>query len=265
MNNDRIFTVVVVEDEKLIAKNIAKNIELVNSNFKVIGIESNGEDALSFIKQNTPNVIFTDIQMPVMDGIELIRQISAYNNYIKCVVLSGHDDFTYAKSAIEYGVYAYLLKPVNIDELTNLLKKLELTFLSAHDLLLPDQKSPAYSSEEIAELIKKYIEQNYNKPIDLNIIADHFSFSPSYLTKIFVKYTNITPSKYILNYRINIAKQLLGDFSISINMVANMVGYTDPFHFSKSFKQVVGISPALYRDNLEKNKLSSNTRFDEPY
>jgi YesN/AraC family two-component response regulator len=257
MRDEKIFSVVVVEDEKLIAKNIAKNIELVNEHFKVISIESNGEDALSYIKEHTPNVIFTDIQMPVMDGIELIKQISEYNNYIKCVVLSGHDDFAYAKSAIEYGVFAYLLKPVNIDELSNLLKRLELIFLSNHELFTSSQNFTSYRSDETACLIKNYIEQNYQKPIDLNIIADHFSFSPSYLTKIFVKYTNITPSKYILNYRINIAKQLLGDFSLTINMVANMVGYTDPFHFSKSFKQVVGKSPASYRESLSKSNAQS--------
>lgn len=250
---DKIFSVVVVEDEKLIAKNIAKNIELVNSNFKVISIESNGEDALAYIKEHTPNVIFTDIQMPVMNGIELIKQISEYNNYIKCIVLSGHDDFAYAKSAIDYGVFAYLLKPVNLDELSNILKRLEHTFLSTHEMFSAEQKLPSYSSSEIAALIKKYIEQNYQKPIDLNIIADHFSFSPSYLTKIFVKHTNITPSKYILNYRISIAKQLLGDFSLNINTIANMVGYTDPFHFSKTFKQVAGMSPASYRDGINKN------------
>jgi len=252
MSDERIFSVVVIEDEKLIAKNIAKNIELVNEHFKVISIESNGEDALSFIKEHTPNVIFTDIQMPVMDGIELIKQISQYNNYIKCVVLSGHDDFAYAKSAIEYGVFSYLLKPVNLDELADVLKRLELTFLSTHEMFTSGQKFPSFSSEEVADLVKKYIEQNYQNLIDLNMIADHFSFSPSYLTKIFVKHTNITPSKYILNYRINIAKQLLGDFSLTINMVANMVGYTDPFHFSKSFKLVVGISPASYRVSLNK-------------
>lgn len=257
MSDEKIFSVVVVEDEKLIAKNIAKNIELVNKNFKVISIESNGEDALNVIKEHTPNVIFTDIQMPVMDGIELIKQISEYNNYIKCVVLSGHDDFAYAKSAIEYGVFAYLLKPVNIDELSNLLKRLELIFLSTHELFTSSQNFSSYRSDEIASLIKKYIEQNYQKPIDLNIIADHFSFSPSYLTKIFVKHTNITPSKYILNYRINIAKQLLGDFSLTINMVANMVGYTDPFHFSKSFKQVAGQSPASYRESFSKSNAPS--------
>jgi two-component system response regulator YesN len=200
MNDGKIFTVVVVEDEKLLAKNITKYIETVNSNFKVIGIETNGEDALKFIKEQTPNVIFTDIQMPIMDGIELIRQISEYDNYIKCVVLSGHDDFAYAQSAIEY------------------------------------------------------IEQNYHRPIDLNHIAEHFYFSPSYLTKIFTKYTKVTPSKYILHYRIHTAMQLLGDFNLTINMVANMVGYTDPFHFSKSFKQVVGMSPANYREELSKNK-----------
>lgn len=257
MKNNMTFTVVVVEDEKLIAKNIAKNIEMVNSNFKVVSIESNGEDALKTIQQHTPNVVFTDIQMPVMNGIELIRQLSEYNNYIKCVVLSGHDDFDYAKSAIEYGVFAYLLKPINLDELSNLLKKLELTLLSDHNILASELSHTSYNSDEVADLIKKYIENNYSKPIDLNIIADHFSFSPSYLTKIFVKHFDITPSKYILNYRINKSKQLLGDFSLTIKMVANIVGYADPFHFSKSFKQVVGMSPTVFRDKLEKghNKL----------
>lgn len=253
MNNEVIFSVLVVEDEKLIAKNIAKNIEKANPKFKVIGIVYNGEDALDFIKQQTPNVIVTDIQMPVIDGIELIRRISEYNNYIKCILLSGHDDFSYAKSAIEYGAFAYLLKPVNLDELSNVLKKLEITFFSSYEMISSVQKSPCYTSEEIADLVKKYIEQNYNQPIDLNTIASHFSFSPSYLTKIFTKHAHITPSKYILNYRINIAKQLLGDFSLTINMVANMVGYTDPFYFSKSFKTIVGMSPASYRDTLSKN------------
>ncbi len=256
MIDDKFFSVLVVEDEKLIAKNIAKNIELINKNFKVISIESNGEDALNFIRQQTPNVIFTDIQMPVMDGIELIRQISQNFNYIKCIVLSGHDDFAYAKSAIDYGVFAYLLKPINLDELVNILKRLELTLLSSQDIFSADQKNTEYNSEETAALIKKYIEQNYQKTIDLNMIADHFSFSPSYLTKIFVKHTNITPSKYIMNYRINVAKQLLGDHSLTINMIANMVGYTDPFHFSKTFKLVAGISPASYREELSKSKPS---------
>ncbi len=252
MSERKVFTVVVVEDEKLLAKNIAKKIEAANGNFKVISIVNNGEDALNFIKQQTPNVIFTDIQMPVMDGIQLVKQISEFNNYIKCVILSGHDDFAYAKSAIEYGVFSYLLKPINTDELTDILKRLELMFLSTHDMLT-DQKSASYNSEEVAKMIKKYIEQNYQKQIDLNQIAEYFSFSPSYLTKIFVKHTNITPSKYIMNYRINIAKQLLGDASLTINMVANLVGYTDPFHFSKTFKQVAGISPANYREEISKN------------
>jgi len=250
--NNMIFTVVVVEDEKLIAKNIAKNIEMVNSNFKVIGIESNGEDALRLIQDKAPNVVFTDIQMPVMDGIKLIKHLSEYNKYIRCVILSGHNDFEYAQSAIEYGAFAYLLKPINIDELSNLMKKLELTLLSDYNILASELSHVTYSSYEIAELIKKYIENNYSQPIDLNSIAKHFSFSPSYLTKIFVKYFNITPSKYLQNYRINIAKQLLQDFTMPINTVGNIVGYTDPFHFSKSFKQVVGMSPTAFREELER-------------
>jgi YesN/AraC family two-component response regulator len=252
MNDKKVFTVVVVEDERLIAKNIAKNIELVNPNFHVISIQTNGEDALAYIKEHAPNVIFTDIMMPVMDGIELVKHISEYNNYIKCVILSGHDDFSYAKSAIDYGVFAYLLKPINLEELAPILKKLEFSFLASYDEFFSDQNTPTYSSEEIAALIKTYIEQNYHKPIDLNIIANHFLFSPSYLTKIFVKHTHITPSKFIMNYRINIAKQLLTDNSLAINTVSNMVGYSDSYHFSKIFKQIVGVSPTSYREKLAK-------------
>ena len=115
--------------------------------------------------------------------------------------------------------------------------------------------SSSYHVDDIASLVKKYIESNYQKPIDLNIIADHFSFSPSYLTKIFLKHNYITPSKYILNYRINIAKQLLRDFILPVKIIAGRVGYTDPFHFSKSFKKVTGISPTSYREGLKNNKI----------
>lgn len=95
------------------------------------------------------------------------------------------------------------------------------------------------------------------KLIDLNLIANHFSFSPSYLTKIFVKHTNITPSKYIVNYHINIAKQLLGDFSLTINMVAIWLGI-QTISFCKTFKRIAGVSPVGYSEELSKNKLEDN-------
>ena len=72
---ERKYRVIIAEDEKLIAKNIAKHIETENPCFKVCGIYSNGEDALNAIKQQPPDVVFTDISMPVMSGLELASKI----------------------------------------------------------------------------------------------------------------------------------------------------------------------------------------------
>lgn len=246
MNN---FSVLVVDDEKLIGKNIAKNIEKINDKFSVVKILSNGLDALDYIKENPPHVIFTDIRMPLMDGIELTGKLKEINCPSKVVILTGYADFSYAKSAMQNGVIDYLLKPVNLEELENVLKKIELA-LTAENPDLATESSVSRKPEEIVALVKEYIQQHYAEPIDLNILADNLGFSPSYLTKVFSKCEDTTPSKYIRGFRMNIAKQMLST-DANLDQIAAAVGYTDPFHFSKSFKQTVGMSPSEYRKNLE--------------
>lgn len=244
------YTVIVVEDEKLIAKNIAKNIERVNPHFKVIDIFGNGEDALTFIEKQPPHVVFTDIRMPIVDGMELIKKISKTQNYIYCVVLTGYSEFEYAKSAIKYGAVDYLLKPVNPDELKTTLERIELSLRTSSPNLSVDAEEQIHKPEEIVALVKKHIQNHYANTIDLNTIAQEFGFSPSYLTKLFVKYEETTPSKYLRNYRMNIAKQLLSVPGATIQTVSSAVGYSDPFHFSKSFKQTFGYSPTSYKGGV---------------
>ena len=246
--NQTEYSVVVVEDERLIAKNIAKNIEKANSHFKVVEIFSNGEDAANYITKQPPHVVFMDIQMPIINGIELLKMISETQKYVYCVILTGYSDFDYAKAAVKYGAVDYLLKPVSQKELTETLKKIELS-LTASIKNLSDLTQEHYNKpEEIVDLVKKYVQNHYASMLDLNTIAQQFGFSASYLTKLFTKYENTTPSKYIRSYRMNIAKQLLMMPDASINNVAASVGYSDPFHFSKSFKQTFGYSPTSYKD-----------------
>lgn len=107
----------VVEDEEKIAVSICNKIQAVDPMFEIIGRASNGEEALKQIRECCPQVVFTDIAMPVMDGIELSRQIRSSNPNIMIVVISGYSDFTYAQQAIKYGVFNYLLKPLEEDAL----------------------------------------------------------------------------------------------------------------------------------------------------
>ena len=250
--SENYFPVVIVEDENLIAKNIAKHIEAENSKFKVVGIYSNGEDALNAIKEQPPAVVFTDISMPVMSGLELAAEINRTMSHIKCVIITGYADFEFAKQAMHYEVKDYLLKPLDTDELHLVLKNLELSLTEISDKMHSENSNEStISPEEIVTLVKDYVKKHYSEEIDLNSIARTLGFSSSYLTKVFNKVENTTPSKVIRSYRMGIAKQLLNDDSLTIQQIASHVGYSDPFHFSKSFKQIVGISPTQYKQELQ--------------
>ncbi len=244
------FKVIVVEDENIIAKNIAKHIEADNPRFAVTGIYSNGEDAYEAIKENPPAVIFTDISMPVMSGLELAAKVHDTMEFVKCVIITGYAEFDYVKEALHCDVEDYLLKPINTKELSGVLRKLELELTDITEKGQTNETESGLSPEEIVSLVKKYVAKNYSGDLDLNNISQNLGFSSSYLTKVFNKVENTTPSRYIRQYRMNIAKQLLGDSKNTIAMVASAVGYNDPFHFSKSFKQAMGLTPTEYRESL---------------
>jgi len=150
--SDYKINVIVVEDEKRIAKNIAKLIEQTNPLFKVVDIFSNGEDALTYIEKYPPQVVFTDISMPIMDGLELVNRIYESKHYIHCVILTGYADFSYAQSAVRSGVKDYLLKPVNVDELQAALKRIEVAFLAANKDIIPSSSEDNYKPEEIVSV-----------------------------------------------------------------------------------------------------------------
>lgn len=116
-NNRLSIRTLVVEDEEKIALGICNKIRQKDPDFEIVGTASNGEEALELIDEYRPQVVFTDIAMPVMDGMELSRRIRSSNPNIIIVILSGYSDFSYAQQAIRYGVFNYLLKPLEDDVL----------------------------------------------------------------------------------------------------------------------------------------------------
>ena len=105
--------VYLVEDEIIIRQSIKNSIDWEKEGYEFIGDASDGELALPVILKEKPDILITDIRMPFMDGLELSRMVKAELPDIKLVILSGYDDFEYAKQAIKIGVAEYLLKPVS--------------------------------------------------------------------------------------------------------------------------------------------------------
>lgn len=117
-------TAIIAEDEQKVGQLIKALIKWDELNISLLGIINNGKDAFDFIKQNKPDIVITDIRMPKMDGLELIRQTKILYPEIKFIVISGYRYFEYAHSALKYGVVDYLLKPINQDDLNNILRKI---------------------------------------------------------------------------------------------------------------------------------------------
>lgn len=252
MEQHSMIKVVVAEDEELIRNSIVKKIENVDSSFQVIGIADNGKVALELIHKNPPDLMITDIQMPIMGGIELIRTVHLYFPHIRIIITSGYADFEYARQAMRYNVNDYLLKPISKDDLKSALLKTKALIDNEKMEFQEHMKNMHHQDanpEEIVDMVQNFLRANFNKELSLEKIAKSFNFNPSYLSKIFIKHTGELPSKYLTSIRINEAKYLLTQYkNLSIKEVSDWVGYSDQFYFSRVFKQVTGFTPKEFQN-----------------
>ena len=111
------YKIIFIDDEILIREAVSGNTPWEEAGFQLVGTAENGRDAISLIEKSHPHVVLTDIRMPIMDGLELAKYVHENYDDIKVMILSGHDEFDYAKRALQYGVSEYILKPVMPDEL----------------------------------------------------------------------------------------------------------------------------------------------------
>ncbi len=122
--------IIIAEDEPVILRGIVLTVTQLSSDYEIAALSQNGADALDKIQDLKPDIVITDIKMPVMDGLELIESASKASPHTVFVILTGYAEFEYAKRAMQLQVADYLLKPVDPDALENLLEKLTEQILS---------------------------------------------------------------------------------------------------------------------------------------
>ncbi len=257
--------VLVVEDEPPILRNIVAKIESVHESFSVTHTASNGKMAIELLQSETFDVIFLDIHLLVITGIDVLQFIHENKIPVKSVILSGYDEFRYAQKAIEYKAFAYHVKPLNREELGVTLKKLHMALHKEQSEQKIDTDATAHqnkpttttglshfdSKENLALTIKKHIETNYHLDITGQTLADEFHFVPSYISTIFKKFYRMSPTDFLTKTRIEEAKKLITHTDLPFKHIAVSVGYANPLYFSKVFKKVTGTSPSEYRQKVQ--------------
>lgn len=118
------YKVFLVDDEIVIREGIRNNFPWEAAGFVLCGEAPDGEMALPMMQELKPDILITDIRMPFMDGLALSRQVARTMPWVHTVILSGYDDFSYAREAISLGVKEYLLKPVSAQQLEDILRRI---------------------------------------------------------------------------------------------------------------------------------------------
>lgn len=253
--------ILVAENEQRAREGICKLIESISGDFLVVAKASNGETALELVEQLVPDVVFTDIKMPYMDGIELIKEVRARKIDTEFVVLSAYADFQMAQQCISLDVTEYLLKPLTKSELETVLARLsarikgQRVYLSKGDEENNSLRSKYPDAHPMVLKSLDIIEKRYNSKITQTDLAEKLGISPQYFSYIFSKHVGEGFATFLKKYRICRAMEFLERGETDKNEVAYKVGFSDVKYFYKVFKEVSGKNFSEYlNEHREKNK-----------
>lgn len=255
----------IADDEAVIRRG------LISLDWKSIGVTevysvANGMEAKELLNETPIDLVIFDIQMPGFSGLELAQMVKERSLDIAVVLLSGFSEFEYARSALKYGVYEYLLKPVSPMELietmrnvkqrleqkrfeTELLNKKE-GYEGMHDVVSQVNSLFIQTPSAIKSILTE-IAQNYDQNITLTDLAQKYHFSESYISRKIKKETGYSFVDILNGIRLMCAANLLRQGE-KINDVCEKTGFKDQHYFSQLFKKIFGCTPSNYRnENIE--------------
>lgn len=260
-----LYQVMIVDDEPNVLEKLTDYVQRADPDFHVVAKAPGAEDAIFFLQMTSPDLVITDIKMPVIDGLTLLQQMRQAEWTGYAAIVTGHDDFAYARQAIRLDVFEFLLKPVFPEDIAALLSR-------AKELLSRDQANkdklrtaiqaelqgaktadaedgclPAYIGQA-----KAYIKEHYAEPLTLIQVAKAVSVNPVYLSSRFAKYCGQNFLEYLTRYRISKAKELLEYSNLQVQEVACRVGYNDIAYFSRIFRRETGATPSNFRSGYRK-------------
>lgn len=252
------YKVMIIDDEPMIVEGLSRSIPWEKWNCQVVATANDGLEGKEVIEKYRPHMLFLDICMPEMIGLQLIAALKSEFSDLEITILTGFRDFDYAQQAIRLGVTRFLLKPSNMDELEEAIDTMcanlkQKNILSDADMEERTEEAQGHESMASSFIVKNalhYIHENYTQKLTLSDVAEKTYVSQWHLSKLLNRHTGQSFSEILNNVRIDQAKKLLEDPSLRIGDVADAVGFMDMAHFSRVFKKQVGISANEYRNQI---------------
>lgn len=274
----------IADDEMLERKVLGKTLQKNLGDRCVIYQAENGRQALELYQAHDIRILILDIEMPGINGIQAAEQIRRTDKDCCIIFLTAFDEFAYAKKAITVRAMDYLLKPYDETELLLLLEEAirqveedrsrsemkdvpsgsrpvppesgrdrpaEDRIFRAEDM--PSEEAGDFENSRlwmVREMIDRYIRENYRYDISMQDLARAMNYSEAYFCKLFKQCFGKNFTSSLTEYRVNMAKEMMRQPTVSIKEIGRSVGYADPNYFAKVFKRVTGQSPTEYRAEL---------------
>jgi len=251
---NRRLRVVIVEDEDLIRKGLVLATDWQKMGCLVVGEASDAFEGEKVIRMIHPDIVFTDVCMPRKTGLEMIESLSDLDG-IEYVILSGFADFAYAQKAIELQVCRYLLKPVEDEQLYDIVDEIKSEReRKQRELSLENDKLALISfgdyRDQYVDKVISYLSSNFSDPMKVCDMALNLNISESTLLKSFRARTGYSINEFVVRQRMRVALMLLKENKLNIAQIGEYVGYKDGRYFSETFKRSFSVTPIEFKKGL---------------
>jgi DNA-binding response OmpR family regulator/nitrogen-specific signal transduction histidine kinase len=225
----------------------------------------NGEEGLAKTNSFLPDIIISDIMMPVMDGLSMCRKIKSNpkTSHISIVILTAKGLTSQQIEGLSTGADIYLIKPFEIDlleaHIDHLLKrKKELADYFRHELIVQPTATPAGENvdDKFIRKVMNIIEANIsNADFSVEMLSEEVGMSSTHLYRKLKSTTQLSPNDIIRKYRIKKASLLLGNKEGNISEIMYEVGFSNLSYFSKCFRAEFGVTPKEYQQKMSKSSV----------
>ncbi|MDD6647156.1 MAG: helix-turn-helix domain-containing protein [Firmicutes bacterium] len=234
--------VLLVDDEIMIREGFKKLFDWEAHGCIVAGEAADGMEALAKIDTLNPDIVIMDINIPILNGLKVIKMSRIKHPDTAFIIVSGYDDFSYCREALRLKITDYILKPVNYEEFGTCIDNLKISMYQENVSQEPEEQD-----ERIINSITRFMQEHLAEEMSLSVLAEEFHMNPQYISQLFKNEIGVGFLAYLTSIRMEKAKKLLLSTSLSIGEVAEQSGYGDYRVFTKVFKKSEGITPSQYR------------------
>lgn len=244
------YSILLVEDDKALQFIYSKMKIWTEYGFKITAKAANGREALEILREQSFDLVVTDIRMPFIDGIELLRRIKAAEIDTCVVFISSYDEFEYARQGLILGAFDYLVKPVDDNKLGELLGRAQIYLGEKADSNAVNEivaRVIGGTDDPFMKKVERYLSENIYRAVTMTEIADALGLNKDYFGKTFKQHTGMTFNAACSLLKVEYAKALMDTGNYKNYEISEKLGYSSPDYFTKVFKEITGITPQQYR------------------